>query len=121
MQSDKEIRFPDKKVDENWKAKVETDTADGSSPPASPTKEPQSSQAFLGLLNSLAMQVLMHLGEIPNPESKNTEVELDEARNVIDLIVQLKEKTRGNTGPEETSFFESALPELQMKFVHKSA
>ncbi|MDP3919379.1 MAG: DUF1844 domain-containing protein [Candidatus Omnitrophota bacterium] len=120
MQSDKDIHFPEKKVDQNWKEKVEGDKARVRPEPASAGSAPQSSQAFLSLLNSLAMQAMIHMGEIPHPESQKPEVEIDEARSVIDLLVQLKEKTRSNTGPEENTFFESVLPELQMKFVQKS-
>ena len=59
---------------------------------------------------------MMHLGEIPNPETQKREVNLEAAREIIDLLGQLKEKSQGNLSAEEMDFFNSLLPELQLKF-----
>ena len=47
------------------------------------------------------------------------EVNLEGAKEIIDLLIALKDKTAGNLAPEEKELFESLLPGLQMKFAGK--
>ncbi len=44
---------------------------------------------------------MFHIGEIPNPETGKTEKNLPLAKQSIDIIEMLKEKTKGNLDPEE--------------------
>jgi hypothetical protein len=124
---DKDIRFTEKKVDESWKdqaAREKGEPANAHTKPATAGPEPsakehKTSQLFLNFVTSLGLQAMMHLGEIPNPETKKHEVHLDGAREIIDLLVQLKEKTQGNLSREESEFFTRFLPELQLKFAQR--
>mgnify|MGYP001599383696 CR=1 FL=1 len=84
------------------------------------SKSNQTSKAFMQLVTSLGYQALMHLGEADPSGMGQSHVDLEAAREVIDLIVGLKEKTQGNLSPEENQLMESILPELQMKYVSKS-
>lgn len=126
LQMEKDIQFSAKKVDDSWKDKVAVDkgAAPAAQGPASQREgnrpPPVSSEAFLQFLNSLALQALVHLGEVPHPETRQPEPNLEQAREVIDLLLALKAKTEGNVGPEEKSFFNSVLPEIQMKFVRSA-
>ena len=58
---------------------------------------------------SLSHSALMHLGEAPNPESQHVEQNLPLARQTIDLIALLEEKTKGNlSGTRNVSFIRSS-------------
>ncbi len=120
MEHDKDIRISQKKVDESWKDQIEKDRqrlAPGAVSPASAKAsrpEPATSQVFLSFINSLAYQVLYHLGEIP--EAQGGEVNLDAAREMIDILVTLQSKTQGNLSTQEAAAFKTLIPELQLKF-----
>jgi len=68
-------------------------------------------------IQSLAQQSLMALGLIPWPHSGLVELKLEQARETIDILGMLKEKTEGNLEPEEQKFFDGLLYELRMTFV----
>ncbi len=112
---DKEVRFTEKKVDQSWKEGVAREK--GSPEPPS---EPKTSLDFSSFLTSLGYQTLMHLGELPNPQTNQQVVDLEGARETIDLLILLEAKTKGNRTPEEDKLLKNLLPELQMKFVQKS-
>ena len=110
MTGPKDIRFSEKKVDQGWKEHA--NRAEVSVPP---TEKP-----FMDLLTSLGMQAMIHLGEIPHPQSRQQAVDLEAAREIIDLVTALKRKTEGRRSPEETSLFDTILPPLQLKFAEKA-
>ncbi|MBI3202555.1 MAG: DUF1844 domain-containing protein [Polyangiaceae bacterium] len=58
----------------------------------------------------------MHLGDAPSPEGP-TVVELPLARQTIDLIGLMQDKTRGNLSGEEERIVEQALYDLRMRYV----
>jgi len=127
----KDIRFTEKKVDESWKEQTNKDRG-RASPQPKPTqvdrnegKEPaetseanavKTSKPFMNLVTSLGVQALMHLGEMPNPQTNQTEVNLEAAKELIDLLTEVKKKTENNLSSEEAQFFHSFLPELQLKY-----
>ena len=69
---------------------------------------------------SLGSSALVHLGEIHHPETAEAKENLLLARQVIDLLAMLEEKTRGNLTPEEARFLSDLLADLRLKFVEKS-
>jgi hypothetical protein len=69
---------------------------------------------------SLGSSALVHLGEIDHPESAQAGESLLLARQTIDLLAMLEEKTRGNLTPEEARFLSDLLADLRLKFVEKS-
>ena len=73
--------------------------------------------SFTSLIISLAGSAMMHLGEAPNPATGAREINLGLARNTIDLLAMLKEKTAGNLDEEEAKLLEAMLYELRTKFV----
>jgi uncharacterized protein DUF1844 len=90
----------------------------GGAPGAPPTREEQvASGLFKNLILNLATTAAANLGEIPNPFSREKEVDLEGARQVIDLLQSLRLKTRGNLTPEETELLDSLLYDLRTKFV----
>ncbi|MGH9748626.1 MAG: DUF1844 domain-containing protein [Candidatus Polarisedimenticolia bacterium] len=72
---------------------------------------------FKNLVLNLATTAAANLGEIPNPFSRQTEIDLEGARQVIDLLQALGHKTRGNLSPEEQELLDSLLFDLKSKFV----
>ena len=51
---------------------------------------------FSTFIISLSTQALMHLGEIPNPMSGKSETDVPVAKQMIDILGMLREKSRGN-------------------------
>ena len=72
---------------------------------------------FSTFVMSLNTSVLYHLGELPDPESGETFVNLDLARHAIDTLVVLEQKTKGNLTPEEAKMISDVLHQLRMLFV----
>ena len=75
---------------------------------------------FSTFVLSLASSALVHLGEVPNPETGSTSRNEDLARNAIDLLTMLDDKTRNGLTPDENKLMRDVLYELRMKFVAHS-
>lgn len=124
---DKDIRFTEKKVDDSWKEQAAREK--GAQQPreqkkdaprqAPPPELPEDSPVFFNFVSSLGYQAMMHLGEIPNPSTGKNEVHLEAAKEIIDLLIELKKKSKGNTGGKENDFFDNLLPELQLRYSQK--
>jgi len=132
MTDKKDIRFTEKKVDESWKDKISDkidsgpstageippkDSSSGTKSQSSQTSQPnETSKPFINLITSLGYQAMIHIGEMEHPETKQKEVNLDAAKEVIDLLVALRAKADGNMSAEEKGLLETIVPELQMKY-----
>jgi len=64
----------------------------------------------------LVLGSLLALGAMPNPMTHQTEVNLDAARETIDVLVAIKDKTVNNLSPEENQMLTGLLAELQVKY-----
>jgi hypothetical protein len=85
---------------------------------ASGGTDPQQAKAlFLSLLNMLAVEAAMHMGLMELQPGERAPVDLEAARQVLDIMGVLKEKTRGNLLPDEQTIFEQVLTDLRMQFV----
>lgn len=69
---------------------------------------------FSTFVLSLSTSVLMNLGLVENPVTNKTEKELPMARQTIDLLALLQEKTKGNLTKEEAKLLEDVLHELRV-------
>jgi len=69
---------------------------------------------------SLASSAAFALGEAPHPESGQTQRDLPLAKQTIDLLALLQEKTRGNLNDEEQKLLEAVLYDLRLRFVQAS-
>jgi len=69
---------------------------------------------------SLSSSALVHLGEIPEPETNRTLVDLPIAKQIIDTLGMLQEKTKGNLDQDEERLLKSVLYDLRMRFIQKS-
>jgi len=75
---------------------------------------------FSTFVLSLASSALVHLGEVPHPDTGKTERNEALASNAIDLLTMLDDKTRNGLTPEEAKLMRDVLYELRMKFVARS-
>jgi len=67
---------------------------------------------FRSLVLSLAAPALLHL-----EEEREGERDLTPARQTIEVLALLQEKTRGNLTPEEQSLLENLLYDLRMRYL----
>jgi hypothetical protein len=64
----------------------------------------------------------VHLGDAPHPETgKPVEPDLLVAKQTIDILAMLAEKTKGNLTPEEERFLDALLTDLRIRFVERSS
>jgi hypothetical protein len=92
--------------------------APGATPAAPAAAEPADEPVtFSTFVLGLSTQVLLHLGEIPNPMTHALERDLGAAKHVIDILGILREKTRNNLEPGEESLLDSVLYDLRMRYV----
>ncbi|HEV2171343.1 MAG TPA: DUF1844 domain-containing protein, partial [Candidatus Binatus sp.] len=72
---------------------------------------------FAAFLWSLSEQALAALGEIAEPMSGKVMHDLTLAQQMIDIIIMLRDKTRGNLDANEQALLKEILSSLQMKYV----
>ncbi len=73
---------------------------------------------FSTFVLSLSTSALFHMGLVEDPETgKPAEPNLPIARQTIDTLEMLQEKTRGNLDEEEARLLTGLLYELRMRFV----
>ncbi len=70
---------------------------------------------------SLSSSALVHLGEVPDPETGRTAENIEMAKHTIDILAMLEEKTKGNLDAEESKLLKDMLFELRMHYVRKSS
>lgn len=72
---------------------------------------------FSVLVMSIASSAAMALGLTPNPQTQKMEPDAELARFNIDLLVMLKEKTKGQLTVDEEKLVTAILSDLQMRFL----
>lgn len=72
---------------------------------------------FDQFLLSLATAAMMHLGVVENPEAKEKKVDLVQAKQTIDILGMLRDKTKGNLSTGEQHLLDTMLAELRMRYV----
>jgi hypothetical protein len=80
-------------------------------------EEPLPEIDFTHFIFSLSTSALIQLGEIEDPFTQKLVKNLPLAKQTIDLIGMLQEKTKGNLTPEEEKVMEYVLYDLRMKYV----
>ncbi len=86
----------------------------GSSQPGAPPMD------FSSFVLSLATTGMVHLGEIVDPAIGQKRENLDGAKQLIEILSLLKEKTEGNLSAEEAQLLEGLLHELRLSFLGKT-
>jgi Domain of unknown function (DUF1844) len=72
---------------------------------------------FATFIVGLSTEALAALGEMPHPATGQHGRDLRAARQLIDILGILRDKTRGNLDRDEESLFEAILYDLRMKYV----
>lgn len=73
--------------------------------------------SFSALVLSIGSTAAMSMGLAPNPTTGKVEKNLPMAKFNIDMLVMLKDKTKGNLSAEDQNFLDMVISDLQMKFV----
>ena len=74
---------------------------------------------FASFVLSISSSVLLHFGDVPDPISGKKERNLPMAKQTIDILGILKEKTKGNLDKEEEQLLENLLHDLRLKYVQE--
>lgn len=72
---------------------------------------------FPTFIISLSSQAMFHFGDFPDPVTKETKKNLPLAKQTIDILSMLQEKTKGNLDSEESQLFDNILYELRLRFI----
>lgn len=72
---------------------------------------------FATFVLSLNHSALVHLGDAPNPVTGRPDASLELARQTIDLLALIQEKTRGNLTADEERTLDQVLYDLRMRYV----
>jgi len=83
----------------------------------SPQVDEAESVAFTSFIMSLATQVLVQIGEMQPPQGMNIPIDLESARQTIDIMTMLQRRTKGNLSAEEVRFMEEVLHSLRVSFI----
>jgi len=91
-------------------------------PPAGDTKTPpkeipKRSPAFENLIRMIGSNGAMVLGAYSDPRTGQPVIDPDAARELIDMLDALHEKTKGNLAPEEENLLLDHLGKLKMTYV----
>lgn len=76
---------------------------------------------FASFVLSLSTSAMYHFGDFPDPVSKKSERNLPAAKQTIDLLSMLKDKTAGNLDEGEKSLIDGLLFELKLRYVKEKA
>jgi hypothetical protein len=75
--------------------------------------------SFASFIFSLSSSAFVSLGAIPDPNTGKTEKNLAMAKQTIDILGLLREKTRNNLTQEEENLFDQMLYDLRMSYVRE--
>lgn len=89
-------------------------------PPEAPQEPPLPEITFSSFLISLGSSAFIHLGDIPDPVSGEIKKDLPLAKQTIDLLGLLREKTRHNLQEDEERLFDHLLYDLRMRYVKET-
>ena len=102
---------------EDTKSEDKTETATDQSPQGESVPMPEIN--FTSFVLSISSSVLLHFGDIADPVSGKKERNLPMAKQTIDILAILKEKTNGNLTKDEEQLLDHLLHDLRLKYVQE--
>jgi Domain of unknown function (DUF1844) len=72
---------------------------------------------FNEFLMGIASSAFIYLGLVEHPATGRRQVDMTAAKESIDMLVMLREKTKGNLTHGEEKFFDDLLSDLKMQYV----
>lgn len=123
-ESEKPIKVVDRRLftaDGEVRAEAQAELAAPDPAPAAPAPEPVEAApatipAFLRLLDMLAQTAALYMEGLPDPATGSRQADLVGARQIVDSLLALREKTRGRLSFEESDALDGLLGELQLAF-----
>jgi hypothetical protein len=76
--------------------------------------------AFADFVEPLIAQAYMSLGMLRDPYGQKPKIDAAAARQMIEILTMLKEKSAGNLTPDEDDFLSTHLGELKLAFVQRT-
>jgi hypothetical protein len=121
-------------IDEDWKAQVQREKEEAAKKAAeAPVEVPAPSAApapgapdhekvsFSTIVSVFSMQAMLALGLFPEQQQgEKVMVDLVGAKHLIDMMLVLRDKTKGNLSPEEQGLLTQTISEMQQAFVVRS-
>src|SRR5687768_10649148 len=95
--------------------KTSTETEERRAEPRRSTGPPPKID-FASLVKIYVQSALVHMGELEDPVEHKTTENLEAARQMIDIIELLRDKTKGNLTPQEDHYVEGVLFDLRMRY-----
>ena len=124
---DRRLFTADGELRENAKAELEESEPPPEAPPAAAPAPaaaepaPETHPGFLRLLDMLGQTAALYMEGFPDPATGRRQIDLQGARQIIDSLVALREKTRGRLSFQETDGLENLLGELQLVYAKLAA
>ena len=125
-ESEKPIKVVDRRLftaDGEVRAEAQAELAAPDPAPAAAAPEqapseatPATIPAFLRLLDMLAQTAALYMEGLPDPATGRRQADLVGARQIVDSLLALREKTRGRLSFEESDALDGLLGELQLAF-----
>jgi len=75
---------------------------------------------FTNFVLSLSTSALFHFGDFPNETGGPAQKNLSAAKQTIDILDMLNEKTRGNLSEQENNLIQGVLYELKLRYVKEN-
>ncbi|MEM9487829.1 MAG: DUF1844 domain-containing protein [Myxococcota bacterium] len=101
----------DSTPDKHASAGVNSPLADDEAPHALPPMD------FSMFVMSLGSSAMVNLGQVPPPDSDSVHIDLPAAKQIIDILGILEDKTRGNLDESEQKLLSGLLYELRVHYV----
>jgi len=98
-------------------AKQEAPVVPEAAPDAPPAETPKRSAAFENLVRMIGSNAAMVLGAYTDPRTGQPMIDPDAARELIDMLDALHEKTNGNLAPEENDILLDLLGKLKLTYL----
>ena len=76
--------------------------------------------SFVNFLSTLATNAAASLGAIPHPMTGQKNVDLETGKYWIDVMIELRDKTKGNLDSKEENVISRILSDLQIQYVKLS-
>jgi hypothetical protein len=95
----------------------ETEAAETTPPDGSDQQPPLPEINFATFVVSLNASALLHLGAIGDPTTGKTDKNLSMAKQTIDILSLLEEKTAGNLSTDEENLLKNILYDLRIIYV----
>ena len=82
------------------------------------TEAGEMTQIFVEFVMMQAQNAALFLGQIPNPQGGQPQVNIPLAKLFIDQLAVIRTKTAGNLNADEQRVIDSALEQMELAFVH---